>query len=222
METATAATAIVIAKYTENVGWVRQMAPPGCEVFVYDKSGGQNGAGDGDLGDLDGASVTVIPVPNAGREAETFARAICDLYPRLLSSDFERVAFLQGNPFDHCRPDLVQSALAGAPVATDGAGNVWLGCKVSCDGAGNPHHSGLPVHATDADVFETAPSAWEFAPGAQYVVPVSNILARPLEWWQGLRDRVAQAPHQSAPYNAWVMERLWPRIFDPASPARCI
>lgn len=65
----------VIAKYTEDTLWVKDLSP--YRVTIYDKS----------KGDL----------PNIGREAHTYLHHIICNYDKLA----DITVFLQGNPFDH-------------------------------------------------------------------------------------------------------------------------
>lgn len=64
---------VVIAKYREDMAWVKELP---CEYKIYDK-------------DKD--------IPNVGREAETYLRYIIENYDNLP----DHVVFLQGHPFDH-------------------------------------------------------------------------------------------------------------------------
>ena len=61
----------VVAKYQENVEWVKEYSH-----IIYDKS---------------------KDIPNEGREAETYLRFIIENYDKL-EGDY---VFCQGNPFDH-------------------------------------------------------------------------------------------------------------------------
>jgi Protein of unknown function (DUF3431) len=63
----------VIAKFKEDVSWVKELS---CPYKIYDK-------------DKD--------IPNVGREAETYLRYIIEHYDNLP----DHVVFLQGHPFDH-------------------------------------------------------------------------------------------------------------------------
>lgn len=192
--------AAVVARYNEDLAWIaRVIGASGASVTVYDK----------------GASPPRsdwVRVPNVGREAETFARFICDNYQAWKhagdSTAPAAVVFLQGNPFEHAPEQAVRAALAlrSAPAAP-----VPLGRVHRCDHLGRPHHPGLLVGPAHALVFgddEPIPRAWEFCAGAQYAVPPSAILARPLRFWQRLHALL-----ESGAVDPWCAERLWPVIF---------
>ena len=66
---------IVIAKYKEDISWVKDLKYP---YIIYDKS---------------------KDIPNIGRESETYLRFILENYDTL--PDY--TVFLQGNPFDHLK-----------------------------------------------------------------------------------------------------------------------
>ena len=70
---------LVIAKYEEDIGWVKT----DWNQIVYDKS---------------------KDVPNIGREAETYIRYIIEYWDKLPPI----TAFTQGNPFDHV-PDYLET-----------------------------------------------------------------------------------------------------------------
>jgi hypothetical protein len=79
----------VVARYNEDISWIDKL--PG-DVVVYNK------------GDDFTFDIPRLDIPNVGREAETYIRAIVDLYDEL--NNFDSICFLQGNPFCHC-PDLM-------------------------------------------------------------------------------------------------------------------
>lgn len=75
----------IVARYNEDLKWVETI--PG-DVLIYNK--GENYEFD----------YPRVDIPNIGREAETFLRAIIEYYDQL--KKYERIVFLQGNPYDHC------------------------------------------------------------------------------------------------------------------------
>ncbi len=79
----------VVARYNEDMSWVDKL--PG-DVVIYNK------------GEEFPYEIPRLDIPNVGREAETYIRAIIDLYDEL--KNFDSICFLQGNPFCHC-PDLM-------------------------------------------------------------------------------------------------------------------
>lgn len=82
----------VIARYKEDLSWTKNLKG---DFLVYNK---------GEDWDYD---LPKIDVPNYGREAETFVRAIVDLMSSGKIREYDEIAFLQGNPLEHC-PNLVE------------------------------------------------------------------------------------------------------------------
>ncbi len=75
---------LVIAHYTENLNWVRNL-PAGLLTTIYDKS-------------LEGLlEWNAVSLPNVGREAHTYLHHIVNRYDSLA----EWTIFCQGKPFDH-------------------------------------------------------------------------------------------------------------------------
>ncbi len=91
-------TTLVIAKYNEDISWLKKYEEEGYKIKVYDKSP----SGD---------------IPNIGREAETFARYIVEHYDTLS----EYTVFLQGNPFDH--GDICINPVANCATYVSGKGH---------------------------------------------------------------------------------------------------
>ena len=180
----------VIARYEEDVSWVRGLAMP---VRIYNKGKSETG--------LEG-EYEVIARKNVGRETETFLYYIVEEYDRL--PDY--IAFLQGEPFAHCRNLLY--TLGGN---TDPVGIVPLSTNWKREFVGNYDWIGfeecLRALAAMIDVPDVM---FGYATGAQYLVPKAAILSRPKELYEKLLTRLSQATH---PHEAWAMERLWPYLF---------
>lgn len=174
------ATYLVVAKYTEDVSWLAKI-PEDVHIHVYDKGPGGS-------------------YENIGREAETYARFLVDMYDTLRPEDV--VYFVQGHPFDHCPELLDYFDLPLSPQTTH------LGVLLSCDGHGNPHHPGLPIREKHALLFSDTPTTWEFVAGAQYRVPGSHILMTPHATYARVHRFIVDGT-----ICPWTMERLWPRFF---------
>ena len=166
---------IVVAAWQENTDWTLEL-PSGWKPWVL-------------LKDVD--------FPNEGREASTFLHAMQILYnnpPKL-------VAFVQGNPFDHC-PDLFDRLQRPCAEFT------WLPeANHGSDQHGSPNHTGLPV----GDLCE----AWTgsrfdghvmFAAGGQFMLPGKLLKKNPVDVYQTMEESVKMGEH------AWVAERLWERV----------
>ena len=84
---------VCIARYNESLDWLYPMCRyvPGTRVVVYDKA------------------PEARMYANVGREAETFARCIVDVYDHL--ERFTHITFLQAYPFDHVSRDQVMRCI---------------------------------------------------------------------------------------------------------------
>jgi hypothetical protein len=142
-------------------------------------------------------------LPNTGRECSSFLWAILGMYDRL--ADTDRVAFVQGDPFAHCH-DIDLFLLLDRPLEFVPLGDYTY---VS-GGEGHPHHTGIPVALRYEEwLGKRWPGAVRFAPGGQFVVTGKTLKSRPREFYQMLLDAMPDG------MNPWVLERLWPTIFEP-------
>ncbi len=197
---------LVVAVYQEDTAWLEKV-PQSWDMMVLRKG---------------------IDLPNEGREAGTFLHAMT--LPEVRAADW--VAFVQGEPFEHC-PDLFArlAALAesdgvggGRPVAersvepgeqrslmaSSGSASAfeWLGEPHLSDRMGGPWDR-LPIAEkhlrwTDRPMGDSV----TFAAGGQFVVAGAAIRRLPearLDW---LRKEAALER------NAWAFERLWEAILS--------
>lgn len=170
---------IVIAKFTEDVRWAKDIEfSKHDRLLVFDKSSNPIG----------GAKV----LPNQGRESHTYLHYIIDHYhclPRW-------VVFCQGRPFDHC-PDFM--------VRIENRQSQVLGNLLTCNKDGSPHHTGLPIEKLWSELFAIpCPERFDFVAGAQFQVSREQILRLPLETYEKM-----QFLHSTYPEAPWVMERFW-------------
>lgn len=140
-------------------------------------------------------------VANEGREASSYLWAILQLYDRLDGDD--QVAFVQGNPFDHCPAlfeELRDFAFEFAPLGT------W---RTVTDGEGKPDHPGLPVRECFEEwLGRKWPGKVFFTAGAQFMVPGRAILQHPRETYERLMPLVCEGK------GPWLMERYWETLFS--------
>ena len=189
---------LVVAHYNEPLDWLGAM-PADWEILVYHK-------GSDPL--PESPRYTVLPVPNKGREGETFLRHVRDHYADL--ADY--TAFLQGNPFDHLSLAQLQDALA-APSQTAFLGN-WL----ECDAYGFPHHPlhwPLPIEGVAKSMGLTPAYPLGFCAGAQWIVTRKDIQRHPAAYYADAR-RVLLLNTD----NGYVLERLWPAIWGYTRPTQ--
>ena len=184
----------VISRFNENLDWINELKIP---YLIYNK--GENNI-----------NFPCISIPNNGRESETFLRYIIENYPDLP----DEIAFIQGNPFDHCNDILFH--LNSKNITTYQIENkvTFLMNKhlekyyLECNIDGSPHHSGLPIKETLDQMGIEYDEYLLFSQGAQYLVSKSCIVSKPLEWWEHLYK-----VHNNNNLLPWVFERIWPLIY---------
>lgn len=171
---------LIVARHNEDISWLDQL-PDGWEPWVIQK--GED-------------------LPNEGREGASFLHALAALRKPARVAD--QYAFVQGDPWPHCRrlwEELEQ------PVAWF----KWLGEDHTSDAAGGPHHTGLPVRRCYQQWLQTTWPACDqlnFAAGGQFVVSGRAVKAHPATFYKTLKTLVC-----SEPDGPWVMERIWEAVF---------
>jgi len=177
----------VICRYNEDLKWSQELPIP---KVIYNK-------GD-DISD----SYYAIDIENVGRESEAFLRFIVDNYNDLP----QRVIFLQADPYTHF-PGLNQF------LKTPNKNDI---CFLSdfnpvCDSIGRPHSFEiLPLKQILKELnMDDSTEMFQFAAGAQYLVPRKYILNKSHLWWQKAYD--VHNYHKTGP---WAFERLWPLIWN--------
>lgn len=229
MTTSGADIQLVVARYREDLSWLREVGLP---CVVYNKGP-----------KLDPATLPpktrVVALPNLGREAHTYLTHILAHY-----SDLPRhTAFVQGNPFAHLAPPplneeepmvtplgLRERLLELAAKDTPFAGLAWF--RLRCDGLGRPHDladpakkgrwqgwgKDIPVARTFEALFQ-APAPQEFiarASTGNMLVRAERILARPEAFYERALGLVLADP-DDADNTGHAFERLWQAIFSGAA-----
>jgi len=199
----------VVARYREDVSWVRELSFP---AMVYDKSGSGQG----------------VPLPNVGREAHTYLTHILRTYP-----DFpDYTVFVQGDPFRHMAEGAGPRELDALvrDKAAKGAGFFGLAWyRIRCDGLGRPHDmrdeskrgrwagfgKDIPVAALFEILFAAkAPRTFMCgSPAGLFAVSRERILARPPGLYR-LALAAVEADPDDAANTGHALERLWQVIFN--------
>lgn len=159
-------------------------------IFVYDKS--------------DCPAPGHIPLPNISRE--DFAYLFHILGGRLA----DHTCFLQGNPFDHC--NNLMEFLDRDPPDTIWWLNNHTTHWMETGPQGDCHR--LPVEEFLKILFRNPPAIWHFNPSAQFIVPRQFIEHRSKTFFQVCLSLC------SYPEGGWILERIWPLIFDPQVEAK--
>lgn len=166
---------VVIARYEEHISWSDNIP----NKFVVQK--GEH-------------------LDNFGREPSSFLWYIIEHYDILKGT----YAFLQGNPFDHCKDTLEL-------IKLDKDFMLLGDYQYICRGDGTPQHGGLPVARFYREHIDVdAPKHFGFKAGGQFIVSAKNIKKHPKEYYQKIYDEIEKDDSKLP----WVMERLWSYIFN--------
>ena len=185
---------IVIARYNENIEWVNSL---NCDYLVYNKGGH--------------VDKDYIPLPNDGREAETFLRYIRDNYQNLP----DIVGFVQGNPFDHC-PDAIELI-----NNFDTLEDVKILAKDIITIDTDYYYDAYPFLKDFfikqfLHIVADNNNSWGFGAGANYILDSKYIKSKPHKWWEdlyNLYDYFLKKDHHHNYLIAHGFERLWNLIW---------
>jgi len=85
---------IVIARYNENIDWIKYINISLFDIFIYNK---------GDNIDINNSNYKIINLDNTGRESHTYLYHIINNFDNLP----EKIIFTQAHPFDHVRNTFI-------------------------------------------------------------------------------------------------------------------
>jgi len=85
---------IVIARYNENIDWIKYINTSLFDIFIYNK---------GDNIDINNSNYKIINLDNTGRESHTYLYHIINNFDNLP----EKIIFTQAHPFDHVRNTFI-------------------------------------------------------------------------------------------------------------------
>jgi hypothetical protein len=208
---------LVISQWNNNVDWVTEYS---LEYVIYDKSNTLS------------KSDRVIKVDNVGHNLFDIFHFIYTNYENLP----EMVAFLEGNPFDHCNAEKLKRLLQNkfftslesyesepeyqAAIKCSDSGWMEINNSWYISSHPNRHISMFQTYNEMLDhvfVNATKPQWIRFAPGGQYLVEKSRMLYYPREWWYKLMMIVSRNANQP---EAYIFERMLWTIFSCVFEAR--
>lgn len=187
---------IVIARYNENLDWVKNI-PDQFNIVIYNK------------GPPLPSEYKSIFLENVGREGHTYYKYIYDNYENLPN----HVIFLQGHPFDHS-PNLMNDlnkyiVVGNRPVGFEYISDHFVNCNLS----GCRYNRKAPLRDIYEKLFgiriEHMP--FRFAVGAQFIVSKEQILNRSKEFYLKIINMLSSSPN---PIEGHVIERFQPLIFS--------
>jgi hypothetical protein len=205
---------VVIARYDEDLDWVNDLRH---SILIYNK------------GDEFPFKFERKDVPNRGREPETYLRAIIENYHLL--DQFDSVVFLQGNPYDHFVGNINEKINNfnddNFSSICEGYGNVAISNNLYINGI---HYDLLRVFLLEKYVQETgshkciyllnflgielSSAHWNYSCGAQYIVPVRQILNKSLDWWKNSYRVYDYYIRFNSGDPALLFEFIWPMIWS--------
>lgn len=155
---------VVVARYNESVDWVKDL---NYNAIVYNKNKEDN-------------DVFLNNLPNVGREGHTFFHHIVNNYDNL--SDY--IAFVQGNPFDHCKNIIDEINDFDFKKEFKPLGNVVeltmehesINQQVQSFSKTNDFNITYPIH---------------LVPGAQYIISKRLIKKRSKEFYQKILNQLS-------------------------------
>ena len=209
---------LVVARYKEDVKWLHDFNTPDYRILLYNKGELMN------KNDLP-RNTTQISLPNVGRESHTYLYHIISNYDEL--SPY--CVFLQGNPFDHINK-LQGKALTNIENKLKQIIDIHVKSNAKTLYYFNlyyePYNNFKELHieqfTTTMDL-SNSDKLSVFSNGAQYIVPRNLILKRDKQFYLYLLNLLKNdnnnkhpiyIPFEISNLNGYVMERLWPYIFE--------
>ena len=197
----------VIAKYKENIDWVKEFSQLNLDIYNKDES------------NLD----YTFNLQNIGRESETYIQFILKNYENFKYN--ERIIFLQGNPFDHISYEFLSNTINCQNHLPVPITNRWSYIHYSnvfiCYDNGIYNKFNTPSDPMKSWNLTVEAANYLKLPkfhyliqqtGAQWIVPSSYILNKSFSWWENalsmhyLKSDIGTV----APY---LFERLWEKIW---------
>lgn len=220
-------TLYVVARYNEDISWIDQI--DNGDFLIFNK------------GEEFETKYGYTRIPNVGREAETYLKAIVLNYNIL--SNYDNVIFLQGNPIEHCF-DLIDYLNSDPNEFKD----IWCPLSHNCPeltfhrtemlfyfptiyqkifpklGEGI-NFSADPIEEKYCrDLFDLLFMCginlerfhYNWATGAQYSVPTSMILNKPHSWWCKIYFlfEIYEKYKDGENKFPYIIERGWPAIWS--------
>ena len=222
-------TLFVVARYNEDISWIDEIEYG--DFLIFNK------------GEEFESKYQYTRVPNVGREAETFLKAIVLNYNIL--SNYDNVIFLQGNPIDHCF-DLIEYVNSKPETFKE----TWCPLSHNCPEFHFHRNEMLfyfptvyskilntPALSNDIKFDDDATEdqyckdlinllflcqinhsivEYKWATGAQYSVPTSMILNKPHSWWCKIYFLFELYEKYKDGENKfpYIIERGWPAIWS--------
>ena len=204
---------VIVARYKENLDWVNKLQH---DFIIYNK--GNDWPYEFKRDDVE----------NQGREPETYLRAIIENYEKLNNYNF--MAFLQGNPFDHCSDvleiideynDLEKYSFLSNTFGKCDFEKIYYYGNTSTnmiDTLLKGNYDDVPgimktLYLINFFGISLSSCSWGYSCGAQYIVPTTMILKKSKKWWIRVYEiyRIYNQYQNHDPSH--MMEFLWPVLW---------
>jgi hypothetical protein len=177
---------IVVSRFNESIEWTKQLE----NVIIFNK--GEPLSNTKKMG-------------NVGREGHTFYKYIYDNYDSL----DDLTAFLQGNPFDHCRNVIQQIKSLKEPIDFMFLSDYIISATISncrC-------HNNIPLQNVYNQLFTDnhTDTPIHFGAGGQFIVSKRFILSQPRCFYLKIVNLLNKSIN---PIEGFVIERFHRIIFD--------
>ena len=183
-------THIVIARYHEDISWTSNLK---YKCTIYNKG-------------LENLNVPYIKIPNIGRESGTYLQFIVDNYYNLP----DHLILLQGNPTEYCKNLFERIENFDSNTIT-----YLTDSMIPNDLRLVPqsHTDCVNILVKELHLYEYLENyktpQYNYAWGAQFIVPKKYIVTKPFEFWNKLYKL-----HETEPVTPWALERMFPFIFN--------
>lgn len=207
---------IVIARYNEDLSWVKNLSSKDIQIFIYNKGR--------EIDDNFSNNTTVIDLENIGREAHTYLQHIIENYDSLP----EKIIFTQAHPDDHVSLNFKSEFLEF--LNTEEQFKYFsintLEMKILPDGveeSGNLNGSYWKNKHSLGSCCVTIPISiipnienkkWIFGTGAIFGVSKKCILGNSKEFYERCLDLLTKSNDPMVSPEAHAFERAWYLIFN--------
>ena len=211
---------IVIARYNENIDWLKYINTNLYDIFIYNKGN--------DNISIDNINCKIIKLDNTGRESHTYLYHIINNFDNLP----EKIVFTQAHPFDHVRKTFINEinnfnscsfnffyfSRNILKIQYDEHKNKFLEHGVlNGNNWKNYHELNSPISTTTKRLFENIEDQQiniEFGTGAIYGVNKCLIIKNSKDFYIKCINILNNSSNLKNPDEGHSFERLWHYIFN--------
>ena len=210
---------IVIARYNENIDWIKYIDTNLFDIFIYNKGNNIN---------INNIHYKIINLDNTGRESHTYLYHIINNFDNLP----EKIIFTQAHPFDHvintfideinnfnnCSVNFFYFSKNILNIQYDKNENKFIEFgNLNGDNWQNYHELNSPISTTMKKMFENFEEQQLiliFGTGAIYGVNKELIIKNKKDFYVNCIDILNSSSNLKNPDEGHSFERLWYYIFN--------